>query len=91
MAEKKKIHKVAVTSTKKFMNLHSDKLGDCIDYLYVDTTICENGLGEQMLIILNGVVSVIGYRFKSEDFRNPENKKKYNNHSVKSTHGTVDY
>ena len=29
-----------------------------------------------MLIILNGVVSVIGYRFKSEDFRNPENKKK---------------
>ena len=60
----------------KLFIVHSDKLGDCIDYLYVDTTICENGLGEQMLIILNGVVSVIGYRFKSEDFRNPENKKK---------------
>ena len=60
----------------KLFIVHSDKLGSCIDYLYVDTTICENGLGEQMLIILNGVVSVIGYRFKSEDFRNPENKKK---------------
>ena len=60
----------------KLFIVHSDKLGDCIDYLYVDTTICENGLGEQMVIILNGVVSVIGYRFKSEDFRNPENKKK---------------
>lgn len=31
MAEKKKIHKVAVTSTKKFMNLHSDKLGGLYD------------------------------------------------------------
>jgi len=65
-----------ITKKLKLFIVHSDKLGDCIDYLYVDTTICENGLGEQMLIILNGVVSVIGYRFKSEDFRNPENKKK---------------
>ena len=31
MAEKKKIHKVAVTSTKKTLNLHSDKFGGLYD------------------------------------------------------------
>jgi len=56
--------------------VHHNKLGDCMDYLYVDTTMCESGIAEQMLIILNGVVSVIGYRFHSEDFRKPENKDK---------------
>lgn len=49
-----------------------DKISTCLDHLYIDSTICDVGLTEQMMNILRIVFQVIGYKMlTNSDHDNP--------------------